>query len=53
VGVGVGTPEQAAEVGMFADGAIVGSALMEQMLVGDRGGLLTLAGSLRRALPTG
>jgi len=53
VGVGVGTPEQAAEVGVFADGAIVGSALMEQMLGGDVGGLLALAGNFRRALPTG
>ena len=53
VGVGVGTPEQAAEVGAFADGAIVGSALMERMLDGDADGLLTLAGDFRRALPTG
>jgi tryptophan synthase alpha chain len=52
VGVGVGTPDQAAAVGVFADGAIVGSALMEQMLAGDRGGLLTLAGDFRRALPS-
>ncbi|MGH2597095.1 MAG: tryptophan synthase subunit alpha [Actinomycetota bacterium] len=53
VGVGVGTPEQAADVGVFADGAIVGSALMELMLGGDVGGLLALAGDFRRALPTG
>lgn len=53
VGVGVGTPEQATEVGVFADGAIVGSALMDRMLAGDRGGLLALAGEFRRALPTG
>ncbi len=53
VGVGVGTPGQAAEVSGFADGAIVGSALMEQMLGGDVGGLLALAGDFRRALPTG
>jgi tryptophan synthase alpha chain len=53
VGVGVGTPAQAAEVGVFADGAIVGSALMERMLGGDAAGLLTLAGDFRRALPTG
>jgi tryptophan synthase alpha chain len=52
VGVGVGTPEQAAEVGVFADGAIVGSALMERMLGGDAEGLLALAGRFRRALPT-
>ena len=52
VGVGVGTPEQAAEVGAFADGAIVGSALMEQMLGGGADRLLTLAGDFRRALPT-
>ena len=37
---GVGTPEQAAEVGAFADGAIVGSALMAPARsTGDRGGL--------------
>ena len=29
-GVGIGTPEQAAEVGAFADGAVVGTALMAQ-----------------------
>ena len=53
VGVGVGTPQQAAEVGGFADGAIVGSALMERMLDHDSDGLLTLAGDFRRALPAG
>jgi tryptophan synthase alpha chain len=52
VGVGVGTPAQAAEVGGFADGAIVGSALMERMLGGDVGSLLALAGDFRQALPT-
>jgi tryptophan synthase alpha chain len=53
VGVGVGTPQQAAEVGAFADGAIVGSALMERMLDHDSDGLLTLAGDFRNALRTG
>jgi tryptophan synthase alpha chain len=53
VGVGVGTPAQATEVASFADGAIVGSALMERMLEGDAEGLLRLAERFRAALPTG
>lgn len=51
VGVGVGTPEQAAEVATFADGAIVGSALMARLLEGDRAGMLALAADFRAALP--
>ena len=51
VGVGVGTPEQAAEVGTFADGAVVGTALMAKLLEGDRAGMLGLVGEFRAALP--
>lgn len=51
VGVGIGTPEQAREAGGFADGVIVGSALMARMVEGDRDGLLQLAGRFRDALP--
>ncbi len=53
IGVGVGSPTQAAEVGAFADGAVVGTALMTRLLEGDREGLLALAGRFRSALPTG
>jgi tryptophan synthase alpha chain len=53
VGVGIGTPEQAGAASAFADGVIVGSALMERVVGGDREGALELVGSLRGALPTG
>jgi len=51
LGVGVGSPQQAAEVGTFADGAVVGTALMARLLEGDREGLLGLAADFRSALP--
>jgi tryptophan synthase alpha chain len=51
VGVGVGTPAQAAEVATFADGAVVGTALMARLLEGDRAGMLGLVGAFRAALP--
>ncbi len=51
VGVGIGTPEQAATACGFADGVIVGSALVGRLVEGDRGGALALAGAFRRALP--
>lgn len=35
VGVGVGTPEQAVEVSAVADGVVIGSAVVDQMLKGD------------------
>jgi tryptophan synthase alpha subunit len=38
-------------VGTFADGAVVGTALMARLLEGDREGLLELAGEFRSALP--
>jgi tryptophan synthase alpha chain len=50
VGVGIGTPEQAAEACRFADGVIVGSALMQPVLDADREGALRLAGAIRRAI---
>lgn len=53
LGVGVGTPEQAAEAATFADGVIVGSALMARLLDGDREGLLSLAARFRDALAPG
>ena len=49
--MGVGTPAQAAEVGTFADGAIVGTALMAKLLEGDRAGMLGLVAAFREALP--
>ena len=51
VGVGVGTPGQASEVGTFADGAVVGTALMTELLEGDRDGMLRLVAAFREALP--
>jgi len=51
VGVGIGTPDQARQAGEFADGVIVGSALMDRLVRGDRGGMLDLARSFRDALP--
>ena len=51
IGVGVGSPAQAVEVGMFADGAVVGTALMARLLEGDRDGMLALAADFRAALP--
>ncbi|MGZ8629672.1 MAG: tryptophan synthase subunit alpha [Actinomycetota bacterium] len=51
VGVGIGTPEQAAESCGFADGVIVGSALMARLVEGDRDGMLELARGFRAAIP--
>jgi tryptophan synthase alpha chain len=50
VGVGIATPELAAEACVFADGAIVGSALMARMLEGDRDGVVSLAAAFRDAV---
>ncbi len=50
VGVGIGTPEQARAACAFADGAIVGSALMARLLAGDREGALALASAFRAAI---
>jgi tryptophan synthase alpha chain len=50
LGVGIGTPFQAAEACSFADGVIVGSALMAAMLDGDRHGAIRLAHSFGDAV---
>jgi len=50
VGVGIGTPDQARDACGFADGAIVGSALMAPLVDGDRDGALALAGEFRAAI---
>jgi len=51
VGVGIGDPAQAAEVCAFADGVVVGSALMSRVVGGDLEGALRLAAEFRRAIP--
>ncbi len=53
VGVGIGTPAQAAEACAFADGVIVGSALVRRLLAGDVAGALDLARAFRTAIPSG
>jgi tryptophan synthase alpha chain len=53
VGVGIGTPDQAAEACGFADGAVVGSALMRPVVGGDRDGAIELARAFRAAIPSG
>jgi tryptophan synthase alpha chain len=49
VGVGIGTPEQAAAACAFADGVIVGSALMRCLVDGDRDAAIALAEGFRTA----
>jgi tryptophan synthase alpha chain len=51
VGVGIGTPSQAAEVSAFADGVVVGSALMARVVADDLDGTVALASSFRAAIP--
>src|SRR5918996_881848 len=51
LGVGIASPEQAAEVCAFADGVVVGSALMSRIVGGDVEGALRLAAGFRAALP--
>jgi tryptophan synthase alpha chain len=53
VGVGIGDPERAAEVCRFADGVVVGTALVRPLLRGDREGTLALARRFREAIPAG
>ncbi len=53
VGVGIGTPEQAARVCGFADGVVVGSALVRRVLDGDAAGAIALAQAFRDAVPIG
>ncbi len=50
VGVGIATPELAAEACSFADGAIVGTAMMAPLLEGDRAAAITLAAAFRTAV---
>lgn len=49
VGVGIASPEHAAEACTFADGVIVGSALMSRLIEGDTGGCVELARAFRAA----
>jgi tryptophan synthase alpha chain len=51
VGVGIGAPAQAAEVCAFADGVVVGSALMSRVVGGDLDGAVQLAAEFRAAVP--
>jgi tryptophan synthase alpha chain len=51
VGVGIATPEQATQACGFADGVIVGSALMARMVDGDRDGCIGLTARFRDAIP--
>ena len=54
VGVGVGTPEQAVEVSTVADGAVVGSAIVRQMLTGEGPEAVgAIAAKFRAALDAG
>ncbi len=51
VGVGVSTPEQAAEVCQVADGVVVGSALVRRLLAGEGpDGAASFVGALRSAI---
>jgi tryptophan synthase alpha chain len=50
VGVGISTPAHAREACGFADGVIVGSALMARVIEGDRTGAFDLARSFREAI---
>jgi tryptophan synthase alpha chain len=53
-GVGVSTPEQAGAAGRFADGVVVGSALVRRLLEGaGPDGAASFVGDLRRALDAG
>ena len=52
VGVGVGAPEQAQEACGFADGVVVGSALMSPLVDGARDRTLELAAAFRAAIPS-
>ncbi|MGH2528296.1 MAG: tryptophan synthase subunit alpha [Actinomycetota bacterium] len=51
VGVGIGTLDQAAQACTFADGVVVGSALVRRLLEGDAEGALSLAREFREAIP--
>jgi tryptophan synthase alpha chain len=51
VGVGISTPEQAAEACEFADGVVVGSSLVKPLLDGDPDGMLELVARFRSSIP--
>jgi tryptophan synthase alpha chain len=53
VGVGIGTPTAAREVSSFADGVIVGSALMGALMESGPPALVDLAASFRAGLARG
>lgn len=50
VGVGIAGPEQAVEACAFADGVVVGSALVARLLDGDRDGAVRLVREIRSAI---
>jgi tryptophan synthase alpha chain len=50
VGFGIGTPAQAAEAARYADGVVVGSALMDALAQGGVGAMQRLAGELAAAV---
>jgi len=52
VGVGITTPEQAAQACAFADGVVVGSAIVGPLLEGRRDAALGLARAFRAAIPS-
>jgi tryptophan synthase alpha chain len=52
VGVGISTPELASAACRFADGVVVGTALVEPLLHGDRQTFLTLARQFRDSIPS-
>ena len=53
LGVGIATPAQAAEACTFADGVVVGSALMAHVVGADLEGAVRLAASFRGAVSAG
>jgi len=50
VGVGIGTPDAAREACTFADGVVVGTALVRPLLEGDREAMIELAKDFRDAV---
>ncbi len=53
VGVGIGSPEQATAACEFADGVVVGTALVRKLLEQDVPGFLELASEFRSAISSG
>jgi tryptophan synthase alpha chain len=53
VGVGIAKPEHAVQACAFADGVIVGSALMSLMIDGQPDAMIRAAEAFRRAIPRG